>query len=612
MVTTPGPLLQIDHDAAENTSFGDGAMRLPAMGEAASGRRWVLREVDLDEAEAIVADTDIWPPLARALAARGVTARTAARWLSPSLREDLPDPSTLADMDAAAERLRDIVLAGGVVGVFGDYDVDGATAAALVHNYLRDVGAKVEAYLPDRFAEGYGPTIEAFRALKNAGASVVVTVDCGASADAVIDQAAEENLPVIVLDHHIMQGPPPAAALAVVNPNRPDDTSGLKGLSASGVAFMAAVALNRSLREAGWFTDWREPDLRRYLDLAALGLVCDVMPMTGLTRTMVAQGLKIYGPVGNPGLFALGAAAGVKHPAAAYHFGFVIGPRINAAGRLGHARTAFRLMTSEDPAERERLAEELHATNARRQNVEAEVSDAAIARIESEAREDAVIVAAGEGWHQGVVGIVAGRIKERYDRPALAISIEGDAAKGSGRSIDGVDLGAAVVAAKEAGLVSAGGGHAMAAGFSLPTENITPFREFLNARLKEAVDAARLRRTHQVDAVIGASAVTGALARQIDSAGPFGPGNPEPVFMLSNCLVDQIRTVGRDHIACMLLDGPSAGARAIAFRAEGRRLGDALRSGRRLHLIGRVKADEFRGGEAAQFQIVDAALSLAV
>ena len=599
---------------ADDPSLVEAFTDLPPIAETASRWRWVMRPADEAEAMAIAKQTigdnsTIWPPIARALAARGITGASAATYLNPSLRDEMPDPFVLLDMEKATERLATAILDGETIGVFGDYDVDGATAAAILHSFVTQIGGKIETYLPDRFLEGYGPTIEAFRALKEKGASVIVTVDCGASAHEVVEKAVTEDMDVVVLDHHQMQGPPPEGAHATVNPNRPDDKSGLGGLSAAGVAFMAAVAVNRALRNAGHFADRKEPDLKALLDLTALGLVCDVMPMTGLTRTLVAQGLKVYGKSGNLGLKALGDAAGVKGKASAYHLGFLLGPRINASGRLGHAKTAFELLTTTDAAKRKALADKLHSLNAERQEVEASVQEAALAVIEKDGlADDPVIVVAGEGWHEGVIGIVAGRVKERFDKPAIVIALKDGTGKGSGRSLDGVDLGAAIVAAKDDGLLTGGGGHAMAAGLSIETDFVSRLRGFLKQRLANDVDQARMKRAKSIDAIIAASAVTGELARQIEAAGPFGPGNAEPVFMLSNVYVDSIRVVGKGHISCTLLDGPSGSARAIAFRAADDRVGEILNSGKRVHVIGKVKLDDWRGGNAAQFQIVDVAV----
>lgn len=584
---------------------------LPAMGSTASGRNWQLREADREAALAISALTGLDPVLARILASRGVSPEGAAQYLAPSLREEMPDPLVLKDMDRAVERLKRAVLDGETVGVFGDYDVDGTTASAILKLYFDAIGVPSLIYLPDRIIEGYGPSAEAFRALNRDGASVIVTVDCGAAAHTPIEEAAHDGVDIVVLDHHQMSGPPPQGAAAVVNPNRPDDVSGLGDLSAAGVAFMAVVALNRALRDAGFFAERSEPSLLGLLDLTALGLVCDVMQIKGFTRVLVAQGLKVLAGEGNKGLKALGARAGMKGPPSTYHLGFLIGPRINAAGRIGHARLAFDLMTTNDDAERNALAERLHVMNAERQEIEATVQAAALRDIEINQRHaDDVIVTAGEGWHPGVIGIVAGRLKETYDRPVIVISVDGDTGKGSGRSITGVDLGAAINAAREDGVLSAGGGHAMAAGLTIGKDRISAFRKLLNERLGRAVLLARSNRSMSIDAVLGASAVSKSFADLVSTAGPFGPGNPEPTFALLNLRVEIAKIVGKGHLSLTLASETGELIRAIAFRAEGEALGEVLTSGRRIHVAGKIRADDWRGGDAGQLQISDAALAL--
>jgi single-stranded-DNA-specific exonuclease len=581
---------------------------LPPMRLPASGRRWVLSAADAAAAAGIEAATGAAPEIARLLAARGVTAATAAEFLSPSLKASLPDPSALQDMDRAAGRIAAAIIAGEICGVFGDYDVDGASGAAILKLYFDAVGARLAVYLPDRILEGYGPTIEAFRALKEKGARLILTVDCGAAAHHAIAEAAAEGLDIVVLDHHQMDGPPPNGAYATVNPNRPDDRSGLTLLSAAGVVFMAVVAVNRALRARGFFKARKEPDLKTLLDLVALGLVCDVMPMTGLARVLTAQGLKVLAKEGNPGLKALARKAGMKGAPTAFDLGFLLGPRINAAGRIGHARLAFDLLTTDDAERREALADRLHVMNAERQAIERAVQEEAIALVEARRLyERPVIVAAGEGWHPGVVGIVAGRLKDRYQRPAIVAGVEAGLAKGSARSIAGVDIGAAIRSARASGVLIAGGGHAMAAGLTADAARLGDLDAFLDAALRSDVDRAIAAQRLDIDALLAPTAVSARYARMIEAAGPFGPGNPEPVFALPSMIVASARLVGGAHIACELAGPGGERVRAIAFRAEGERLGAMLTGRGRLHLAGRIKTDDWRGGDAAQFQIVDAA-----
>ncbi len=602
------PIIAGSADSASDLAGGWEAIALPPMAQSASGKRWVLRDIHNSHAESIEVELGCAPALARLLAGRGVRAGEAALYLNPSLRESLPDPSTLADMDRAAARLAAAIVAGERCGVFGDYDVDGTSGSAVLKGYFTAIGAPLDVYLPDRILEGYGPTIEAFRTLKDGGVKIVITVDCGAAAHLAVDAAASEGLEIIVLDHHQMDGPPPAGAYATVNPNRLDDRSHLTMLSAAGVAFMAIVAINRALKDAGYFADRKAPDLLQFLDLVALGLVCDVMPMTGLARVLTAQGLKVLNNGGNPGLKALGAKCGVSADATAYDLGFLLGPRINAAGRIGHARLAFELLTTGDPARRALLAERLHVMNAERQQIEKDVQEAAIAQIEKlRLYERRVIVASGEGWHPGVIGIVAGRIKDRYERPTVIIGVEGETGKGSARALSGVDIGAAFRSAKEAALLISGGGHAMAAGLTINSGRIAEFAEFLETTCKDDVERALMNRVRDIDGVIGPSAVSGAFAGLIAQAGPFGPGNPEPVFALTSIRPERLKVVGEGHIACELVSATGERVRAIAFRAVGEPLGALLMTGARIHVAGRIKADNWRGNGAAQFHIADAA-----
>jgi single-stranded-DNA-specific exonuclease len=581
---------------------------LPDVSGAASGRAWSLRDADPRAVSTMVQRLGLDPMLARVLIARGVNVDSAPQYLNPKLRHSMPDPYVMKDMEAAAHCIADAVLRGKGIGVFGDYDVDGTSAAALLKKYFDAIGVALPVHLPDRMMEGYGPSIEAFRSLRERGAEIIITVDCGAAAHDVVNAAAAEGLGVVILDHHLMDAPPPAGALATVNPNRPDDISGLENLSAAGVAFLAVVAVNRCLRNASYFKSRNEPDVTELLSLAALGLVCDVMAMTGFTRVLVAQGLKVMAGEANTGLSALAERAGAKGPPSVYHLGFLVGPRINAAGRIGHARLAFEALTTSDVRRRRDLVEKLHVMNAERQAIEAAVQQDALKKIETDGLDtDEIIVVAGEGWHPGVIGIVAGRVKEKYDKPVIVIGVDDGVGKGSGRSISDVDLGGAVSAARKEGLLIAGGGHAMAAGLSVAPDQIPAFRRRLNNELSEAAFRARSERTLSIDAVVGASAVTRSFHDMIGQAGPFGPGNPEPSFALCNVRVAHTKTVGENHLAATLKDSSGFDVRAIAFRAVGEPLGSALQSNERIHVVGKIRPDDWRGGDAGQLQISDVA-----
>jgi single-stranded-DNA-specific exonuclease len=548
----------------------------------------------------------------RLLAARGIDLDTAADFLDPTLRALLPDPSVLADMDAAAGRLAAAVRAGETVGVFGDYDVDGACSSALMASFLRGLGCRVETHVPQRLTEGYGPNGPALLGLAARGAGLIVCVDCGtAAAEALAAVAGRAD--VVVLDHHKAEGPPPPV-LATVNPNRLDDTSGLRGLCATAVAFMAAVATLRTLRRTGYFGARAEPDLRHLLDLVALATVCDVMPLTGLNRALVAQGLKVMAQRRRVGISALLDVALSRDRPSAFTCGFALGPRINAAGRIDDADLGLRLLLSDDPVEARALAERLDAVNRQRQSVEAEMLADAMAQAAAQnANRAPVLVVSGAGWHPGVVGIVAGRLKERFNRPACVGGQAEEMVKGSGRSVAGFDLGGAVIAARQAGILATGGGHAMAAGFSLSAGRLAAFRDFLHERLAGAADlpsAAHLT----VEGTLLVPGATAELAEHVGRLAPFGPGNEEPIFVLPRARSVRADRLGKDGgtvRAFIETEGGGPRLKALLFRAGDGPLAGALlaRPGLPLHLAGHLRAEEWNGTVSAGFFVTDAALA---
>jgi len=602
--------------------MADGASDLQAflgVTRSLSGRVWRARPADPAVARAHQLRLGLSEPLARALAARGVDEDSADHYLNPTLKALFPDPSCFSDMDRAAEVLVEALAEGRQVHVFADYDVDGASSAALVVRWFRAMGREVPIYIPDRMTEGYGPSPQAFRRLKDAGAEVVVTLDCGAAAYDALTAAAELGLRVVVIDHHLMRGEPPPAA-AVVNPNRPDCVSGQGNLAAAGVAFVLLAALNREARRRGLFapgldgSGLKEPDLRQWLDLAALGAICDVTRLTGFNRALAAQGLKVMSAWANPGLKALLAVAGMEpKPATVFHAGFVLGPRINAGGRIGRSDLGARLLSTDDAEEARALAAELDALNAERKAIEKEAFDEAVRMIERESNFDPeapVLVAAREGWHPGVVGIVAGRIRERYRRPAIVIGIDPATGigKGSGRSQPGVNLGRAVQAAFEAGLLMAGGGHAMAAGLTVRAEALPEVRAFLSQRLAEETEAALVADALEIDALIAPGGAGRALLDEFRRLEPFGPGAPEPLFAAASVQVAEAMAVRGGHVRCTLADGAGGKLRAVAWRAEDTELGRRLLArGGALHVAGRLKPDDWKGRNGVELEIEDAA-----
>jgi single-stranded-DNA-specific exonuclease len=521
----------------------------------------------------------------------------------------LPDPSALRDMDAAAERLAAAVRGSECVAIFGDYDVDGACSGALLALVLRSLGCQVMNHVPDRMTEGYGPNAPALTALAARGATLIVCVDCGTSA-AVALHAVQGLADVVVLDHHASEGPPPPV-LATVNPNRLDDSSGLHGLCAAAVTFLTCVALLRVLRRSQYFATRPEPNLLEMLDLVALATVCDVMPLTGLNRALVRQGLKILTRRDRPGLAALQDVAQTRAPADAFTLGYALGPRINAAGRISEADMGLRLLLTDDPTEATRLALALDAINRQRQAVEASmVEEAHTAAAAQIAAGHAVLMVSGPDWHPGVVGIVAGRLKERHNRPACVAGVANGIARGSGRSVTGLDLGAAVVAARQRGILSTGGGHAMAAGFSLSASRIQEFWALLDERLTEARNLPRAPDL-RVEGSLTISGATPDLAESVARLSPFGRGNEEPVFVLPHVRVGRADRVGSDGGTIRAyLEGEGGGRlKAMLFRAHDGALAQCLlsRSGAPLHISGHLRAETWCGRVSAGFHIADIA-----
>jgi len=583
----------------------------PVLGVARSvtGRRWVWREADARTSLAIAQRADLPELVGRLLAARGVGIEGVADFLEPTLRALLPDPSCLIDMDAAAARLAGAVRQGETVAVFGDYDVDGACSGALMVRALRALGCTVSHYVPHRLTEGYGPNGAAIRALCDRGATLIVCVDCGIAAHEALE-AARGLADIVVLDHHKAEGPVPRV-VAAVNPNRLDCASGLHHLCAAAVAFLACVALHRVLRRDGFFQRRPEPALMDLLDLVALATVCDVMPLTGVNRALVTQGLKVLGKRGHAGLAALLEVGLVRDQPSAHSLGFVLGPRINAAGRIDEPDLGMRLLLCDDPVEARAMAERLDAVNKRRQEVEAEVLGAAFAEAEAQVADGhPVLLISGAGWHPGVVGIVAGRIKEKFNRPACVAGVSEGLARGSGRSVPGLDLGGAVIAARQAGLLATGGGHPMAAGFSYPLASEAALHRFLDARLAlpgGLPGAADL----VIEGSVAVPAATNALAEQVGRLAPFGSGNEEPVFALARTRVVRADRVGKEgNTIRAFLEGEAGGRlKAICFRAKEGPLAEALlgRSGLPLHLCGQLRAERWNDEVTACLHVVDAA-----
>jgi single-stranded-DNA-specific exonuclease len=582
---------------------------------SATGRAWRDRLDDRGAARALgIAQHHALPELlARILAGRDVETDAVDAFLDPTIKRSMPDPNVLTAMKEAAERIADAVTYSECVAIFGDYDVDGATSAALLARFLRQCDIKPIIHIPDRLFEGYGPNVEAVRSLAERGATLLVCVDCGTTSIEPLAEAKTLGLDVVVVDHHQADEALPPA-LAVVNPNRRDDLSGLGHLAAVGLTFMTVVAVNRTLRQRGFWNAVRpEPNLLAYLDDVALGTVADVVPLIGLNRAFVAKGLIALRRRERAGHVSLMDVARLSAPPEAWHLGFLLGPRINAGGRIGRADLGVRLLLEEDPIEAARLAGELDRLNKERRAIEQDT----LAQAEAEAdaalgieEKGAVVVTAAEGWHPGIVGLVAARLKEKFSRPAFAIALEpGGIGTGSGRSIVGVDIGRAVRRAVIEGLLVKGGGHAMAAGVTLRKGALAQLRAFLEEMLGVDVERARRANGLLIDGAVSAAAAGADLVTMIARAGPFGSGNPEPVIALPAHTVTYAEEVGQTHVRVRLKSADGAAVNAVAFRTAGQKLGIALRNsrGQRVHAAGCFALDRWQGEERVQFKLTDIA-----
>lgn len=574
-----------------------------------TGRRWQLREHNARDALAISQQLGLPELMGRILASRKVNAEQAEAFLKPTLREYLPDPFHLKDMDKAAKRVVQAIQNKETIGVFGDYDVDGATSSALLMRYFRALNVKTLVHIPDRMKEGYGPNTPALLSLKERGASVVITVDCGTMAFEPLQAAKDAGLDVIVVDHHKSDTHMPAA-YAIVNPNRFDESSSHTQLAAVGVTFLLLVALNKLLREAGA----QVSDLMQFLDIVALGTICDVVPLTGANRALVTQGLKIMQQRSNTGIAAAMDTARLAEAPGTYHAGFIIGPRINAGGRVGKSDLGVRLLTTEDALEARAIAEELDHFNAERKAIESTVMEEAMQDALALPASDAIIMVAREGWHAGVIGIVAGRLKEHFNKPTAVIAITDGIGKASARSITGIDLGAAVVAATHTDLLIGGGGHAMAAGFTIVEDHITALRNFFNERLGAKMQELSHERMLSIDGTVSLQGVTPELVRLIEQAGPFGAGNSSVRLQLSTVRVVNASVVGENHVRAIIIDGnvgaSSPGLKVMAFRSVGTAIGDALLNakGRMFHIAGQARINQWQGRESVDFFIDDIAI----
>ena len=581
--------------------------------KSAKGQVWQARPLDQRMAAVISQRLELPEIIGRVMAARGVSSDEAEAWLNPTIRGLMPKPSALMDLEKGAARLAEAIITQEKIGVISDYDVDGVSSAALLLRFLRAVGSDVKVYIPDRISEGYGPSEKAVSALKDQGAELLLTLDCGVLSHDPLAHAADLGFTTIIVDHHQAEAELPHAH-AVINPNRQDDISGQGHLCAAGVVFLLLAATNKVLRERGHYTTSLEPNMLQWLDLVALATVADVVPLKGLNRAYVTQGLKVMGRRDNLGIACLSDVGGLKRRPDTYALGFVLGPRLNAAGRVGHADEALALLTTMDKGEASTLAHQLNDLNRHRQAIELRVVDEAVAQAEAsmgKERKPAVLIVAAENWHPGVVGLAASRLKDRYGLPALVLAINKTTghATGSGRSINGVDLGKAARAASDSGLLIKGGGHAMAAGMTLEVAKLGALRQFMEDALTAAVEENSTRAL-LVDGALTASGATLDLIELLDQAGPYGSGNPSPMFVFPAHRIAYADRVGTDHVRCTLVAADGTRLKAIAFRALGTDLGELLLSERQhpIHVAGRLVADEWGAKRVPSLQIEDASV----
>ena len=578
------------------------------------GRFWTLDEPDEARVSALRPHLEGSDLLARLLASSDLDPSEIGTYLNPTLRASFPDPEQFQDMMKAAELVLEAIIQGQSVTVFADYDVDGGTSSAILTRYFRAWGRRLGLYVPDRLTEGYGPSAQAFRHLKSQGVDLVITVDCGAAATLALSEAERLDLPVIVIDHHLMGQDIPACA-ALVNPNRPDDKSGQGHLAAAGVVFVFVAALNRLARQKGLTPpEGALPDLLDWLDLCALGTLCDMSPLRGVNRAFVRQGLKVLARGQNTGLQALAEVAGLSVIESVYHATFVLGPRLNAGGRIGDPWLAAKLLATDDRAEALSLAERMHGLNEQRKAVETAILEQARLQAQQQIERQAetgVLIAAGEGWHPGVIGIVAGRLKENFHLPAIVIGWGdelGSVARGSARSVPGVNIGEAITQAAREGVILSGGGHAMAGGLSLKPEQLDDFRDWMQAHMSAYHSQRQAARELVIQSLLAPVQISVDTYDLIQTLGPFGQGAPEPVFALKDVLITYRRQLGDLHLK-LTVETSQGRFDALAWRCIGTPLGEGLLMHDRVHLVGRLKDNHWRDRRSVQFEVIDAAPS---
>ena len=572
-----------------------------------SGKNWFLRDFNQEEVNYIKENFSLNEITSKLLSIRKINKEDIKSFLDPSIKNFLPNPNILADMEKSTFRTMQAISKKEKVGIFGDYDVDGATSTALLGNYFSELRIDYEIYIPDRKKEGYGPSINSFQKLIQKGVRIIFTVDCGTLSFEAINYAKKNNVDVIVLDHHQSEVKLPNA-YSIINPNRIDDTSNLKYLCAAGVSFMFLVGLNKTLREKNWFIDNKieEPKLLDCLDLVSLGTVCDVVPLTGLNRAIVKQGLKIIKSKKNLGLKTLIDICNIESNPSIYHLGYILGPRINAGGRVGKCSHGANLLLNKDPKNSFKLASELDQYNKERQLLEKNLLQKILNQTE-DVLKDPVLILTGKDWHEGVIGIVAARLKDKFNKPVIIISIDGDLGKASARSIVGFDIGSAIIAATQENILLKGGGHKMAGGFSIKTENIEKFRKFIFRKFRNINQDLTAERPLLLDSVISPSAVNLEFYKSVSLLSPFGSGNPEPRFMIEDLNTINGKIIGEKHVKSILIGKDGSSIKSIAFNAVENGLSAYLlkKNKKSFNIAGKLSLNEWRGQSNVEFIIDD-------
>ena len=569
--------------------------------------KWQVKTFDERQAELISQKFEVSNLIAKLFSIRNISIDDIASYLNPTLKDNMPDPNILMDMEKACERILVALKNNEKIAIFGDYDVDGSTSTSCLIKYFNLLGVEVVYHIPDRFTEGYGPNKEAFQKFIDQNINIIFTLDCGTLAYNEIKFAKDNNIDVIVIDHHQPEINLPEA-YAMINPNRLDDTTNLGYLAAVGVTFMFIVGLNRKLRESKWFDNiLKEPNIISLLDMVSLGTICDVVPLVGINRLLVQKGLEVFSKKSNIGLTALIDKANINNKISTYDLGFKLGPRINAGGRLGKSKHGTELLTCEDEAKAADIATELDNFNKERQTIEAHILKTAIDSLTSEQIDKKIIFAYGQDWHEGVIGIIASRIKQKFKKPCIVFSAKNGIAKGSGRSIKGIDLGNLIIAATQKGIVTQGGGHAMAAGLTLDEDKILLLQDFIEDRLDSNSIALDIDDTNHADSIINITAVNSELYDDINKLGPFGSNNEEPNFIIKSTKITFIKEFGDNHIRCGLSSDIDKNVEGITFRSKNTPLGDAIMNnkGKLVSLYGKIKVNEWGGRRIPQFHIED-------